>query len=889
MLAKGLFYKTYGLVFLTLLLPFVNSTTTRVRTSLNNGWTFMRTTKDPDKLAYDQRPDTLGRGNITVLKSWVLPSANDFIEDPTKRYKRPESNLTVDIPFVQNGFDDSTWEFVNLPHDWAIKGPFYAGDPVVVGGGMGRLPSQGIAWYRRKLSMATADEGKTVYLDIDGAMSYAMVWLNGNLVGGWPYGYNSFRLDLTPYLVPGDNNQLAIRLDNPTDSSRWYPGGGLYRNVWLTKVSPVHIAQWGTYITTRVVSTDSATLDLVVQVDNKASNTQLVELATTIYTFDAATERVGEKAGDFPTRDVTILPDQKQSINSSIKIRNPRLWGPPPSQAPNLYIAITQLSADGKVIDTYKTVFGVRAITYDANQGLLVNGKHVPIQGVNQHHDLGALGSAFNIRAAERQLEVLQDMGCNAIRMAHNPPAPELLELTDKMGFLVVDEIFDCWERAKTSSDFHLIFPDWQEPDLRSMLRRDRNHPSVIIWSIGNEVGEQTTGVSGAAIAERLHNIVREEDPTRQVMASMNAAQPNMSFPAKLDLISLNYQGEGIRDAPAYSHLTTGIHTPPMYPAFHAKFPQAMIFSSETAAALSTRGTYFFPVTDGISAPVNDSSGGNSALQQVSAYELYTADFGSSPDKVFSSQDHASYVAGEFVWSGWDYLGEPTPYYSSRSSYFGMIDLAGFKKDRFFLYQSRWRPDHPMAHILPHWNWPDRIGQVTPVHVFSSADEAELFVNGISQGRQNKTAYEYRFRWDHVVYQPGDLQVLTYKQGKAWANETVRTTYPASQLQLTAERSVLIADGLDLSFVKLEILDSRGDLVQFADTAVTFSVSGGAEIVATDNGNPADLTAFSSKTRKTLSGFALVIIRAKPKSGGSIIVSATSDGLSAAQVTIQAV
>jgi beta-galactosidase len=401
-------------------------------------------------------------------------------------------------------------------------------------------------------------------------------------------------------------------------------------------------------------------------------------------------------------------------------------------------------------------------------------------------------------------------------------------------------------------------------------------------WSIGNEVGEQTSGASGAAIAQRLHDIVREEDPTRQTTASMNAAEPTMPFPAALDIISLNYQGEGIRNAPAYTHLNNGRKTPPQYRAFHEAFPEKMILSSETAAAISTRGTYLFPVTDGISAPVNDTSGGNSTSMYVSSYELYSADFGSSADKVFGAQDMNPYVAGEFVWSGWDYLGEPTPYYSARSSYFGFIDLAGFKKDRFFLYQSRWRLDLKMAHILPHWTWPDRVGQVTPVHVFTAADEAELFVNGKSQGRQKQTEFNYRFRWNDIVYQPGELHVVTYKDGENWAKDTVVTAGEAAQLQIKPDRASIKADGLDLSFITVKVVDSKGNFVPEADNAITFSVSGPGEIVATDNGDPTDLVAFPLRTRRAFGGLALAIVRAKAGQSGTITILATAKGIRSA-------
>ncbi|WP_436489561.1 beta-galactosidase GalB [Chitinophaga sp. ARDCPP14] len=873
------------------------STSLREHISINNDWKFFRYTGEPDKLIYDVRPGVTDRNDNVVadsrptesvavnassqvLKNWILPSGNDFIADPAKQHQRPQGKPGADFPFVQNNFDDHNWESVQLPHDWAIKGPFYSEPDAIVGGGMGRLPVHGVAWYRRKLDIPATDKGKVIYLDIDGAMSYTMVWLNGNLVGGWPYGYNSFRLDLTPYINPGGDNQLAIRLDNPTNSARWYPGGGIYRNVWLTKVNPVQVAQWGTFVTTKNVSASSATVDVVVQVSNKSDHEQQIEVITDIFT-------AGEKIATIPASAVTLKAGATHKSAGSVILQHPQLWGPPPTQKPHLYTAVTHIISNGKPVDEYRTGFGIRALTFDAVKGLLVNGARVRIQGVNQHHDLGALGAAFNVRAAERQLEILRELGCNAIRLAHNPPAQELLDLTDRMGFLVIDEIFDNWERKKTPLAFHLIFPDWYEPDTRAFIRRDRNHPSVIAWSFGNEVGEQYTAEQGAAIAKKLYDIVKEEDSTRPATASMNYAKPGMPFPAVMDILSLNYQGEGIRDAPAYQQLQ-GIRTSPLYPAFQQQFPGKMIFSSETASALSTRGTYLFPVFEGISAPVGEGTGGSGKLQQVSAYELYTAAFGASPDKVFASQDKHPYVAGEFVWSGFDYLGEPTPYYSARSSYSGIVDLAGFKKDRFYLYQSRWRPDYKMAHILPHWTWPERVGAITPVHVFTSGDEAELFLDGVSLGRKKKGPYTYRLRWDSVVYKPGVLSVVAYKNGVVWAADTVRTAGEAAQLQLIADRDNIRTDGKDLSFITLRVLDGAGVLVPRAGNRIRFEVSGPGEIVATDNGDPADLQSFSSTERKAFSGLAMVIVRAKPGTTGPIKVTAQSPGLTPAQVILNA-
>lgn len=879
----------------------------RERISMNEGWKFFKydSVEHADHLIYDVRPEIKDKNDNKVadskpteatetvasqkvLKPWILPTGNTFIKDTTQWYARPSGNPGADFPFAQIDFDDNNWKSIKLPHDWAIKGPFYEGWGTEVGGGMGRLPSNGVAWYRKKLDIPSSDADRSIFLDIDGAMSYAMVWLNGHLVGGWPYGYNSWRVDLTPFVKPGETNQLAIRLDNPNHSARWYPGGGIYRNVWLTKTHPVHVSQWGTTLQTNHISKKSAEVVLGVKIDNDSKNEANIKVITHVYVLENETMLPGEIVESFPTSILALKPLSSNSIQTKVLIQNPHLWGPHPTQKPHQYVAITTLLLDGEPIDQYQTRFGIRSLEFNPDKGLYVNGEHIRIQGVNQHHDLGALGAAFNNRAAERQLEILREMGCNAIRMSHNPPAPELLELTDKMGFLVVNEIFDSWERKKTPHDFHLIFPDWYEQDTRAFIRRDKNSPSVIMWSFGNEVGEQYTGEDGAKIAQRLYNIVKEEDPTRPTTTAMNFAKPDMELPVVPDIISLNYQGEGIRDAKAYNHLK-GIRTSPMYPGFHEKFPDKMIVSSETASTLSTRGTYNFPVSPEKSAPAEDGKGADPKNQSVSSFELYTAQFGASPDKVFASQDQHPFVAGEFVWTGWDYLGEPTPYYLARSSYSGIIDLAGFKKDRFYLYQSRWRPDFPMAHILPHWNWPEKIGTITPVHVFTTGDEAELFLNGKSLGRKKKGQYEYRLRWDKVNYQPGTLKVVAYKNGEKWAEESVTTTNQPFQLNAKADRNEIMADGKDLSFITVSVNDEDANIVPMANNRITFSIEGPGEIVATDNGNPSDMVAFPSTSRKAYNGKALVIVRSTKNHSGTIIVTANSSHLKETIIEINSI
>ncbi len=877
----------------------------RERISINEGWKFFKYSSrfEADNLIYDVRPSTdedldkreadarpeeaeALEADHTVLKPWILPTGNKFLKDTSKWHIRPEGNPGSDFPFVQGNFDDSNWASVDLPHDWAVAGPFIPGWDPDVGGSMGRLPSPGVAWYRKSLDIPESDAGKSIFLDIDGAMSYAMVWLNGNLVGGWPYGYASWRLDLSPYIQPGKINQLAIRMDNPPVSSRWYPGAGLYRNVWLTKTNPIHVSQWGTFITTKEISDESATLDIEVSIDNLSEADAIIQVETRIYNINQEGEKQGSAIARFEPVDAEIPAKGSVILNSSAFVLNPRLWGPAPTQTPNLYVAVTKLYQNGNPLDSYETSFGIRSIEFDPVKGLYVNGEAIHLKGANQHHDLGALGAAFNVRAAERQLEILAEMGCNAVRMAHNPPAPELLELTDRMGFLVVDEIFDVWERRKAPLDFHLIFPDWHEQDVRAFIRRDRNHPSIIMWSYGNEVGEQYTDKEGAALSQYLNDMVKEEDPTRPTTASMNYAKPYMPMPATMDAISLNYQGEGIRIHEGYEHLS-GIRTKPLYPDFHEAFPEKVIISSENASALSTRGEYLFPVTKTISAPVGNGIGGDPQTQIVCSYELYTSNFGSSADRVFAAEEQHPFVAGGFVWTGWDYLGEPTPYYGARSTYFGPIDLAGFKKNRFYLYQAHWKPDYPVAHILPHWNWPERIGEITPVHVFTSGDEAELFLNGQSLGKKEKGEYEYRLRWDDVIYEPGELKVVTYKNGNIWAEQSVKTTGKAHSLKASADRNEIDADGYDLSFITISVNDEEGLMVPNAKPLISFSIEGPAEIVATDNGDPTDMTAFPSLDRKAFNGLALAIVKSKKGEPGTVKITAESEGLEPTSITIK--
>jgi beta-galactosidase len=815
-----------------------------------------------------------------AARPWVLPTANPFIADPARRTTRPGANLGDGVAYVAADYDDSAWQSVDLPHDYAIAGPF----TTAVAGTMGHLPSGGVAWYRKTLSVPAEGAGKSMFLDIDGAMSFSMVWLNGQFVGGWPYGYASYRLNLTPYVKVGADNVLVIRVDNPvapdanwqSGSSRWYPGAGIYRNVWLVETAAVHVGQWGTQITTPEVSAASANINLKIDVDNDSDQDATVSVATDIFELTADGRSGAVAVASMPAAELQVPVRGSATTELTASIAAPKLWGTGPNQQPNRYLARTTIQQGGAIVDAYETRFGIRSLVFDANAGFFLNGEHIKLNGVCNHHDLGALGSAVNYRALQRQLGLLAEMGVNAIRTSHNPPAPELLELADSMGFLIMDEAFDVWANQKVAQDYHVVFPEWHEPDLRAMLRRDRNHPSVVLWSIGNELNEQQSGAPGAALAAELTAIAHQEDATRPTVSGMNSASATSPFPAPIDALGLNYQGTGVRSGP------------PQYPVFHASFPQKFIVGTETTDTLSSRGVYTFPVAAGAGVPAAADAGQDNAARQVSSYDLYFAPWSYSPDREFASQDAYPFVAGEFVWTGFDYLGEPTPFDSSRSSYSGIIDLAGFKKDRFYLYQAYWRPDFPMAHILPHWTWPERAGQVTPVHVYTSGDEAELFVNGRSLGRKSKGPSEYRLRWDDVVYEPGELGVVAYKNGRQWATDSVRTAAAASRLVLTADRAIIAGDGRDLSFVTLAVVDADGVIVPRALNAVHFELSGPGEIVATDNGDPTDLTVFPSLDRKAFNGLALAIVRARAGQTGELVVTATAAGLAGASVSVLA-
>jgi beta-galactosidase len=831
----------------------------RERLSIDEGWRFKK----------DDAPGTaVERG---ALLPWLLPTGNRFIKDPLQRRLQPSGRLGSDLPYAQRAFDDTGWHLLDLPHDWGVEGAFSAGGS----GARGRLPFYGVGWYRKTIDLPASDAGRSIFLDVDGAMSYAAVWINGEFAGGWPYGYASWRVDLTRYVHPGQPNVVAIRLDNPEDSSRWYPGGGIYRHVWLVKTAPVHVGEWGTSVTTPTVSADVGTVAAQVTIDNDSDEDADVTVSSEIVPLDARGAHAGAAVAATSPVAVHVPRGTSAVARQEARVAHPRLWGPPPHQAPHRYALVTTVARGGDTVDRYETPFGIRTFKYDANNGFSINGQRVDFQGVCLHHDLGALGAAVNDRALRRQLDTLVDMGVNAVRTSHNPPAPELLDLADELGLLVMDEAFDVWRLQKRPLDYHVLFDDWHEPDLRMLVRRDRNHPSVVMWSIGNEVGEQNRGEEGAAIARSLSAIVHEEDPTRPATTAMNFAPASGPFAAAVDLIGLNYQGTGVRGGA------------PQYPVFHDKLPNAFVYGSETTSTISSRGEYTFPVAPGFGAVANATAGEDVARRQVSSYDLYFAPWSYSPDREFLSQDTYHFVGGEFVWTGWDYLGEPTPFDASRSSYFGIVDLAGFRKDRFYLYQSRWRPELKMAHLLPHWTWPDRVGQITPVHVYTSGDEGELFLNGRSLGRKKRSAGEYRLRWDDVVYEPGTLKVVTFRKGQPWATDEEKTAGAAARVGLAADRPQSRGNGTELVFITASIQDAAGVTVPRSHNRVTFAVSGPGKIVATDNGDPTSFEPFTSASREAFNGLALAIVRPDRGATGTIHVAASADGLRAGAIDVR--
>jgi beta-galactosidase len=790
--------------------------------------------------------------------------------------KEPEN---LQLPSV----NDNNWRSLDLPHDWAIEGPFSD----TLENNTGLLPWKGIGWYRKHFTINDNDKGKRIYVDFDGAMANAKVWLNGKYVGEWPYGYTSFRLDLTPYIITGKENIIAVRLDTKNWDSRWYPGAGIYRNVWLVKTSQLQIANNGVFCTTPEIKKERGMLSVEAEVESHMSDPVPVTVKALVYKLNDKFEASPTPVAESVVVTATIPGMKNHDFRFDIPVKDPVLWD---IYKPELYRVAVIVMQGTTITDKYETNFGFRTLNFTARDGFLLNGKRVEVNGVCNHHDLGALGAAFNTRAAARQLEILKEMGCNAIRTSHNPPAPELVDLCDKIGFLIQVEFSDTWRIGKKRNDYNILFNAWHVEDMKAMIRRDRNHPSVFMWSIGNEVPDQ----QNPYLATELKAIVKSEDNTRPVTSGCNDSNSGTNgFQKTLDVFGINYHlGDYKRFYDLKDNANLGL------------------ISTESASTVSSRGEYFFPIVQG---DLNNNLPGK-GIFQITSYDVAYPAWASTPDQQWTLLDKFPAAMGEFVWTGFDYIGEPTPYYGdmtglkpnswgyketlkmlekegvkevpSRSSYFGIMDLAGFKKDRFYLYQSRWRAELPMAHILPHWNWPERKGLVTPVHVYTSGDEAELFLNGKSLGRKKKAEFQYRLKWDSVVYQPGELKVVVYKNGAKWAEDVVRTTEKASVLSMTADRPVVHPDGSDLIFITVRIEDKNKLLVPKSNNQLNFSIEGPGRIIATDNGDAASHELFQSKSKKAYNGLCLVIVAAEKGAAGAFTVKAESKGLKAATVKV---
>ncbi len=775
---------------------------------------------------------------------------------------------------VQNGatisLNDTKWQQVTIPHDWAITGPFDGSndaqtvkieqngetEATLKSGRTGGLPFIGTGWYRLKLKVPAFNINKTAELIFDGAMSNAKVFVNGKEVGVWPYGYNSFHFDISKYLNPGAENTLAVRLENMPEASRWYPGAGLYRNVHLVVTNKAHIPVWGTYVTTPVVEQGFAKVAVKTNVDFSDGGFKALKLVTEIQNPQ------GKKVGETTS---TLAETDLNTFSQEAVVKAPQLWSP---ETPALYTAITKLYDNGQIIDEYRTTFGIRTIKYEPVKGFSLNGVYRKFKGVCNHHDLGPLGAAVNKSALRRQLAILKDMGCDAIRTSHNMPAPELVELCDEMGFMMMVESFDEWKKPKVKNGYSRFFDEWSERDMVNMIHRDRNHPSVVMWSIGNEIPDQDTK-GGNKIAKYLQDICHREDPTRPVTAGLNHYDASMknNFASILDIPGFNYKPELYSDA-------------------YNRLPQGFLLGSETASTVSSRGVYKFPVEFYKEKKYSDN--------QSSSYDFEACPWSQVPDDEFVKQDELQYVIGEFVWTGFDYLGEPTPYdekWPSHSSYFGIVDLAGLPKDRFYLYRSRWNTTKPTLHILPHWTWPGREGEVTPVFCYTNYPSAELFVNGKSMGKQTKSntnnQTRYRLMWKDVKYTPGTIKVIAYDaQGKAVAEQQVKTAGKPHHIELVSDRQSIDADGKDIAFVTAKVCDAQGNLCPEATNQLTFKVNGAGRYKAVANGDATNLQSFQGSEMKAFSGQLVVLVQSTEKAG-NVQLQVASKGLKSGVIDIK--
>jgi beta-galactosidase len=746
---------------------------------------------------------------------------------------------------------NTIWRTLNLPHDWSIEGKFDEKSPAGYGGGS---LNGGLGWYKKTFKIAIGNRDKITSILFDGVYRNSQVWINGHYLGKRPNGYIGFQYDLSPYLNYGDkNNEIIVKVDNSKQpNSRWYSGSGIFRNVWLETTNKLHVDQWGTYITIPKATTESASVHIETTLKNQNAASKSATILTTIFKNDTKVTST--------TQNISIAPNASQVLNQDMIVNKPILWS---IEKPELYTSVTTISVDNKIVDEYQTTFGIRDFKFDLNKGFILNGKQVKIKGVCMHHDLGPLGSAINTRAIERQLEILKGMGVNGIRTSHNPPAPELLDLCDKMGFIVMDEAFDMWKKAKTKYDYSMYWDQWHTKDLQDQILRDRNHPSIFMWSIGNEIPEQWSD-EGVVTAKELSAIVKKLDTTRLVTAAINPAV-NMN----IDDITLQFE----KSKTGFNKLATsgaldiiGYNYAHQTFEYHQKnFPNVPFIATETTSALETRG-YYDAVSDVVKKwPVRwdlkftDGNPGNT----VSAYDQVQAPWGSTHEATWKVIKKHDFLAGMYIWTGFDYIGEPTPYeWPSISSYFGIVDLAGFPKDVYYMYQSEWT-DKTVLHLFPHWNW--KAGQNVDVWVYyNNADEVELFLNGKSLGTKKKIGDDLHIIW-RVPFQAGTLKAVSRKKGKLVKETVVQTAENPTKLKLTADRNTINADGNDLSFVTVDITDEKGVLSPNANNEIQFSLKGNGKIVGVCSGDPVSHESYKGTKHTALNGKCLVIVQAGNK------------------------
>jgi len=762
----------------------------------------------------------------------------------------------LNMEYNQAGFNDAHWRSLDLPHDYSIEQAFNKNAPATADGGA--LPG-GIGWYRKTFTLSQAVAHKQTYIEFEGVYRNSEVWINDHYLGLRPNGFISFQYDITPYLKYGnEKNVIAVKVDNAKQpNSRWYSGSGIYRNVWLITTNQVAVDHWGTYITSSNISDQSATISVNTHIKNILHQPKAISLTTIL--LDAAGKVVGKKT--------SVVSDS--IIHQDLIVNHPILWS---IEKPYLYKAISQVTIDGKLTDEYTTTYGIRFFNFDADKGFSLNGKPTKILGVCNHHDLGSLGAAFNVHAAERQLKILKEMGCNAIRTSHNPPAPELLDLCDKMGFIVMDEAFDMWAQFKAVQfGYYLNWPQWHKKDLEDQIIRDRNHPSVMIWSIGNEVSEQTRE-SGGMIAKELAAIIRALDTTRPLVTANDAPDTSNKIIkyGGLDLVGYNYHHKD-------------------WSKFQQRYPGKKNIITESVSALETRGYYQMP-SDSLYYWPDETKNGkkvNATMNSdhtVSAYDQVRAPWASTHEESWKELKKYDFLSGMFIWTGFDYLGEPTPYgWPSRSSYFGIIDLAGFPKDVYYMYQSEWT-SKPVLHLFPHWNWNQ--GQLVDVWAYyNNADEVELFLNGKSLGIRKKNREDLHVMW-RLPFEPGTLKAVSRLKGKTVLIREIKTAGKPVKVQLLADKKQMKADGVDLVFITAKVVDGHGNTVPQADNLIHFKINGEALLAGVDNGNPVSLEPFKANDRKLFNGLALAIIQAKQKAG-KVTVTASSNGLTSSSIELE--